>query len=311
MSEMTDNITDGAAPAAGWKAEINTSRSSALTIEQAIEAAFEENPPSITTFEEDEATGRWIVEIYFTGEPDRDHLESVLKDAVGDPVDLHLAPLVDRDWVAESQALLPPIRAARFCVHGSHARDAIPAGVVALEVDASQAFGTGGHETTHGCLLAVDRLARGFKAQNVLDLGCGTGILALAAARVWRCPVMGSDIDPVAISVARRTARANGIGLSPPAAPAHAVAYETAAGLTAARIRRRAPFDLIIANILMKPLCTLAPDIVGALEHGGKLILSGLLNSQAPAVFAAYRNRGLTLQERIVRGQWTTLVLKR
>lgn len=306
-----NGMTDASSPSAGWQAEIHTGRDHATLIEQAIETAFEEDPPSIASFEEDEASGRWKVQIYFAHEPDRDQLERVLKAAVGEPLELRLAPLADRDWVALSQALLPPIRAGRFFVHGSHARDAIPAGVVALEIDAGQAFGTGGHETTHGCLVAIDRLARGFQARNVLDLGCGTGILALAAARVWRCPVMGSDIDPVAVDVARRTARANGMALAPPAAPAQAVAYETAAGLAAPRIRRRAPFDLIIANILMKPLCTLAPDIEGALGHGGKLILSGLLNSQAPAVFAAYRNRGLTLQERLVRGQWTTLVLKR
>jgi len=306
---------------AGWKARITTMVDRVPTIENAIEevfgeAIFEEDA-TIVSFEEDEDRGIWIVEVYWNSEQDpaslRQGLDTLARTSDINADDIALQPLdqewQDRDWVAESQKILQPIHAGRFFVHGSHARDAVPAGVIPIEIDAGQAFGTGSHETTNTCLLAIDRLARTFRPKNVLDVGTGSGILALAAWRTWPGPVVATDIDPVAVRVARLNASINAVPTSPPAAPDRAVQYGVAAGLNTPLIRDNAPFDLIIANILMKPLCMLAPDIVAALSPRGKVILSGLLSSQAPAVFAAYRNRGLKLQERFVLGNWTTLVL--
>mgnify|MGYP005850623211 CR=1 FL=1 len=317
-------MTGSASPTVGWKARISTTIDRVPALEDAIETAFGEtafgeNGVTIVSFEEDEDRGTWTIEVYWDGEQDpaqlKDQLLGMARTTGLAASDFQFHPLdrdwQERDWVSESQKILQPIRAGRYFVHGSHARDAIPAGVHSIEIDAGQAFGTGSHETTRACLLAIDRLARSFHPKNMLDVGTGSGILALAAWRAWPGPVMATDIDPIAVRVARLNAIINKTPVSPLAPQDRAVRFDVAAGLNTPLIRDAAPFDLIIANILMKPLCVLAPDIVASLGTQGKVILSGLLSTQAPAVFAAYRNRGLKLQERIVLGNWTTLVLTR
>jgi len=206
------------------------------------------------------------------------------------------------DWIARTRESFPALRIARFFVHGSHiARP--PPGTVPLRVDAATAFGTGEHATTRGCLLALEGLARRGQRRRVLDLGTGTGILAIAAARLWRRPVLAADIDPEAVRVARENALVNGVaGLVRPV---------RATGYASAPIRRAAPRDLVLANILAGPLVRLAPGLARRLVPGGRAVLSGLLSGQERFVLAAHRAQGLRLERRITADGWTTLILAR
>jgi ribosomal protein L11 methyltransferase len=213
------------------------------------------------------------------------------------------APLPDQDWIKLSQEGLAPVRAGRFFVHGAHDAGQVPPGVIALRIEAGLAFGTGHHETTALCLTALSDLAKRRRFARVLDLGCGTGLLAIGAAKLWRKRVIASDIDGVAVDVARQNARANG-----EAPLVHAV---TADGLTHAAIRARAPYDLIVANILASPLTQLAPSIARALAKGGMLVLSGLLRNQENLVVSFYTPQGLILRARRRDGPWSALVLEK
>lgn len=267
-------------------------------------------PPVLMAREPDPAApDRWIIEAYFDTEPDTVLVAAVKALA---PCAADATPLVERlapqDWVTLSQAGLEPVAAGRFFVcTPAHAHE-IPAGTVSFVIEAGRAFGTGQHETTTGCLMMLDRLKRqGARFDNVVDVGTGTGLLAFAAQRLWpRAAVMASDIDPVAIDVAAENAAANGFATG---RQRGAIELVTAAGLAHPRLRRRAPYDLIIANILAGPLIDLAPVLSSALAPGGSLLLAGLLDSQADAVAGAYRMRGLRLSNRINRNEWPTLHL--
>jgi ribosomal protein L11 methyltransferase len=212
--------------------------------------------------------------------------------------------------VTLSQQGLEPIQAGRFFVHTPAHRGAAPEGAVALEIDAGRAFGTGQHETTTGCLIALDRLKReGFIARNLVDVGTGTGLLAFAGLRLWPgARATASDIDPVAVEVTRENAAINAVRLGRVPGALDTV---TAPGLDHPRLKARAPYDLIIANILAGPLVGLAPSLAKALAPGGRIILAGLLTSQAARVEAAYRREGLRSRFTITRGDWPTLVLRR
>jgi ribosomal protein L11 methyltransferase len=215
------------------------------------------------------------------------------------------APLVTldrlppRDWLRENQAAFPPLRAGRFFVHGSHYRGAVPRDAIPILIDAATAFGTGEHATTRGCLLALEMMAR--RPRQILDMGCGTGILAIAAARSWRVPVLACDIDPEAVRVTRINARRNHM--------TRFVRAENATGYRHREIARRGPFDLVFANILARPLIAMAPDLARVLAPGGVAILSGLLARQETAVLAAHRVQGLYLRGRIALEGWHTLVV--
>ncbi len=214
-----------------------------------------------------------------------------------------ITALENRDWVAQSLADLPPIVAGRFFIAGAHGLERAPCASIRLHVEAGQAFGTGHHETTFGCLLALDMLARRRRFSHVLDLGCGTGVLAMAAAKLWRRSVYASDIDPLATRIARENAIGNGL-----AAFMHPV---TASGFSHPAITAAAPFDLIFANILARPLMRLSHDVARHVSPGGYVILSGLLRTQEAAVRSAYRTQGLFLERRFLRNEWSTLLLRK
>src|SRR5690242_410182 len=221
----------------------------------------------------------------------------------GEPPALVIERVAERDWLAENQASFPPLSAGRYFIHGSHRREPVPAGRIGLVIDAATAFGTGEHATTQGCLLALDRLARQGRMLRVLDMGTGTGILAIAAAKTWRRQVRARDIDAEAVRVTSRNAAVNGV--------AALVDVRRSDGYRDRFLRRAGRFGLVLANILARPLMLMAADLARALAPGGTAVLSGLLARQEPAVLAAHCAQGLTLRRRIAIAGWHTLVLRR
>lgn len=263
----------------------------------AVEVVFGAGALAFSDFEVPKSPHRRL-EALFDHRPDRTALAAALG---GLPVTV--TPVDDRDWVTESQRLNQPIRAGRFYLRASH-HPPHPAGCfLDIRIDAGRAFGTGRHETTRGCLLALDRLARRRRYRRPLDLGCGSGLLALAMARLWRRPVTAADIDPVAVETTRDNARANGL--------APLVRAVRADGLDHPALAAAGQFDLIAANILARPLVRLARPLARALAPGGELVLSGLLDSQETMVRQAYRAQGLVLKRRLVLAGWLTLTLGR
>jgi ribosomal protein L11 methyltransferase len=249
--------------------------------------------------------GPWLVEAYFEEESE-DDLAARLCDwlsANGLDAPLAVERLPDTDWVTAGLASLAPIEAGRFVVHGSHDRDRVPAGRTAIEIDAGLAFGTGHHATTAGCLIVLDRLMHAQQFRNPLDLGAGSGVLAIALAKTLHRPVLATDIDAASVRVARDNARLNGVG--------NWVRCVEARGVAHAEIRRRAPYDLIVANILAEPLCRLAPAIAPLVAKGGTLVLSGLLPRQRERVVSAYHQQGIALTRALVFNGWAVLTLKR
>jgi ribosomal protein L11 methyltransferase len=247
--------------------------------------------------------GKWRVTIYFGGEVAERTVRQLASAAAGAEAgrELRFERIAAKDWVAESLAGLRPIAVGRFVVHGAHDRGRTPPNRIGLEIEAALAFGTGHHGTTRGCLLALDRLCRSAKARRILDLGTGTGVLAIAAAHGLHRPVLATDIDAKAARIARDNARLNRTG--------SLIRVCRANGLAAPAIRADAPFDLIFANILLEPLQRLASPLGKLLAPRGRLVLSGVLKAQANAARAAYRT--LTLEQRIEVDGWTTLILKR
>ena len=209
--------------------------------------------------------------------------------------------LGERDWLMENRLQFPPRRVGRFFIYGSHIEGAAPSGTIGIEIDAATAFGTGEHQSTAGCLLALDRFAKGGRCRRVRDVGTGTGILAIAAAKLWRRRVRASDIDPHAIAVARHNAARNGVKAL--VRLAAAPGYRGRAG--------GGGFDLVFANILARPLALLARDLARALSPGGRAVLAGILARQESLVLEAHRRCGLVLERRIVIDGWATLILKK
>jgi ribosomal protein L11 methyltransferase len=269
-----------------------------------LEIAFEEDgfPLAIFAVEEDER----LREVSLYAEGDGDALEARIRDALGTAGrDMEIAreALDDIDWVAKSLEGLKPVRAGRFLVYGAHDRDRRRIGDIGIEIEAGMAFGTGHHGTTAGCLTMIDRVVRRERPRNALDLGTGSAVLAIALARLARIPVLATDIDPVAIKVARANARLNGVdGL---------VKAETAPGFHHPAFARVGPFDLIVANILARPLMKLAPKMAHHVAPNGSLILSGILDEQRNAVLAAYVGQSFRHVRTLHREGWVTLWLKR
>ena len=221
--------------------------------------------------------------------------------AGGTLVEIGEGQLPDRDWLAENQLAFPPLRVGRFFIYGSHHRGRVPAGAIGIMLDAATAFGTGEHPSTRGCLMALDRLARRHRFRRPLDVGTGTGILAVAAAKLLHRRVLASDIDRGAVRVARHNVARNGV--------AGLVRVSGADGYRHRAIRKL-PYDLILSNILARPLALLARDLVRTLMPGGRAVLSGLLRRQEPIVLAPHRGCGIVLERRLVIDGWSTLVLR-
>lgn len=271
------------------------------------------DPPTLMVDEPDpHKPDDWLLFAYFNERPEAALIDRV-RALAPSARSYTLAPLADADWVTMSQRDLEPVRAGRFLAHDAAHADAVRPGDIAIRLEAGLAFGTGQHMTTHGCLKALARLAQGHGFRNIVDLGTGTGILAIAAARRWpRARVIASDIDPVAVAVARGNVRENRVRLGQ--TPGR-LALVTAAGMRHRALRARAPYDLMIANILAGPLIAMAPAIAPRLAPGGFLVLAGLLDTQADAVARAYRQHGLVPASQGPRqhpsAEWPTLVLTR
>ena len=259
-------------------------------------------PTGIGVFEVEDGSGLWEVGGYFTESPDTAGL-SLLATAMG-AQPFVVSELPETDWVAHVRRELAPVEAGRFFVYGSHDADQVPDDCEPLLIEAAMAFGTGHHGTTLGCLRALDRLASGgFVGENVVDVGCGTAVLAMAAARIWPGTVLASDIDQVAVDVAEVNVRANGLD--------GRVSCVEAAGFDAPALEAKAPFDLVFANILKGPLVALAPDMAARLSNGGYAILSGILNEQADEIIGVYAQNGINLVHREEIVEWTTLMLQK
>jgi ribosomal protein L11 methyltransferase len=270
---------------------------------EAAAAAVDADPRleavTYSILEEDEDQDVWRIDAFPTSDEEAD----VFLDRLGSAGGLAVTreKLADADWLAMALSGLPPVRAGRFFIFGVHDRGLAPDNAVNLRIEAGAAFGTGHHGTTVGCLLAFDRLLKRRRFERVLDVGCGTGVLAIAAARTHSRVALGTDIDPISVRIANENAALN-----------HARArFVHAGGLSHPLIRKGGPYDLVFANILAGPLIALSSDIKGALAPGGVAILSGLLRTQARAVSAAYLARGFRIYERRHRDAWTTLVLTR
>jgi ribosomal protein L11 methyltransferase len=289
----------------------------ALQIAAALLELIEPAAEAVSTFEDRAACSEpggapagsgsatcWRVEAYFGDAPDAAAIAITVGSLTGcAPPSFVLESVPDENWVEVSHAALPPVTAGRFTVHGSHDKGRVARGPWTIEIDAGEAFGTAHHATTMGCLEAIDRLARGRRFTDVLDLGCGTGVLAIAAQRLMaRARVTASDIDPVACEVARANVRHNG---------ALGIAVLTADGVPRPRQGAPALYDLVIANILARPLVALAPRLARTTTPGGVLVLSGLLTLQAQEVLGAYMPRGFRLNRHDRISGWSTLTLIR
>ena len=264
---------------------------------------LDDAPLGVGVFEIEDGSGLWEVGAYFEEAPD-DIVLMILAEAWG-AKPFAISELPEIDWVAKVRRELSPVEAGRFFVYGSHDADKVPAGRVALQIEATVAFGTGHHGTTLGCLRAFDRLFEaGLRPVNVADIGCGTAVLAMAAAAVLpEARVIASDIDRVAVDVAEANVAINGLD--------GRVECLEAAGFEHEVLRDAAPFDLVFANILKGPLIELAPSMAAHVGAGGIAILSGLLVVQAESIIAAYVEAGFTLLSREDIGEWCTLVLRR
>ncbi len=270
---------------------------------EAAAAAIDADPlleaTTYSILEEDEDRGLWRIDAFPTSDAET---EGLLARLSGFPALRTITQkLADADWLAMALSGLPPVRAGRFFIFGMHDRGRTPVNAVNLRIEAGAAFGTGHHGTTVGCLLAYDRLLKARRFARVLDVGAGTGVLAIAAARTGTRRAVGTDIDAVSVRIARENARVNRAGAR----------FVHASGLRHRDVRAAAPYDLVFANILARPLVFLAQDIRGALAPGGTAVLSGLLRVQQRQVLAAYLARGFRLERRLHRDAWATLVLRR
>jgi ribosomal protein L11 methyltransferase len=269
--------------------------------------ALEDEMLSVAAFEDGAAGEFWRVELLHGAEPEREALAvrlAPLAELAGLPrIDLSVVPLAATDWLARTAESFPARPVGCFWVHGSHIEGRAPAGTLPIRLDAGLAFGSGEHASTQGCLLALERLARRRKFRRVLDLGCGSGILAIAATRLWRARVIAADNDPVAVGVAQANAGRNGVG--------DRIRAVVSDGYRSPLVRAGGPYELIVANILADPLCGLARATARQLGARGAVVLSGLLEWQAPHVLEAHRRHHLWLAARIDVDIWTTLVLRR
>jgi ribosomal protein L11 methyltransferase len=268
-----------------------------------LNESLDDDQAAVTAFER--ADGRWDISLHFAGAPDQASIRELVSLAAGDEVaqTITFDAVEAKDWVAASLEDLVPVAAGRFIVHGAHDRARISPNKLGIEIEAALAFGTGHHGTTRGCLLLLDLVLRSHEPRRVLDLGTGTGVLAIAAAKALRGHVLASDIDPVSVRVARDNARLNGVG--------NLLEAVCAAGFSAPQFAARKPFDLVLANILANPLKQMATPMAAHLAPSAFVILSGLLPHQAQGVIASYRARGLILRRHLKIDGWSSLLMQR
>jgi ribosomal protein L11 methyltransferase len=265
----------------------------------ALDAEPQTEALTYSILEEDEDHDVWRIDAFPTSGDERAAFERTL---AGFPaLRVAVEVLADADWLAMALSGLPPVRAGRFFVYGAHDRGLAPASTVNLRIEAGAAFGTGHHGTTVGCLAAFDQLLKRRRFERVLDVGCGTGVLAIAAARTGSRIALGTDIDAASVRIANENAALNGARAR----------FVHASGLNDAKVRQAGPYDLVFANILAPPLVALSGDIGRALKPGGIAILSGLLRTQERRVLASYLSKGFRLVRRVHRDAWATLVLER
>lgn len=290
-------------PAACWRLSFSVPMEFMLAFEETLS----ETALSAASFEERDDPSRWQVVLVYESEAELEGIEermAALAEACGIVTpEARIEAVPQQDWLAAVARDFPPMRIGRFFVHGKHVTQ-MPAGAVALRVEAGTAFGSGEHATTSGCLHAIDRLAKRRNFGRILDMGCGSAILAMAAARCWpKAQVLAIDIDPVSVKVARENIAINHLS-------ARVKAYAKN-GYASVEVVRGAPYDLILANILARPLVRFSQELAGNLQAGGVAVLSGLLSTQAAYVLAAHQRQGLRLAERIERQGWSTLVLEK
>jgi ribosomal protein L11 methyltransferase len=263
--------------------------------------SFFEGQAAIAAFEG--PGGRWDITVHFAEPPDHGAICELVALAAGEEVGKAISfdTVEARDWVKATLAELVPVRAGRFVVHGHHDRSNVPPNKLGIEIEAALAFGTGHHGTTRGCLLLLDQVLKAYRPRRVLDLGSGTGVLAIAAAKALHGKVLASDIDPLSVKVAAENAHLNGTG--------DLVAAIRSSGFSAPQFHEHGPFDLVLANILANPLRQMATPMARHLAPGALVILSGLLPPQASAVIASYRARGLILRRHIQIEGWSSLLM--
>ncbi|NQU70299.1 MAG: 50S ribosomal protein L11 methyltransferase, partial [Rhodospirillales bacterium] len=258
-----------------------------------------------------DAGAGWRLEAYWDAEPNRAELTARLGvaaaafdiSALEFNADFSIEMMPAIDWVKRVQENSPPVSAGRFYIYGSHVTTPVPEGQIGIRIDAGAAFGTGTHETTQGCLMAFDRISRQSEIGSALDLGCGSGILAIGMAKLWRIPILAADNDPMAVEVTIENSEFNGV--------ADRIQAILSEGCHDAAIGDQGPFELIAANILAEPLIAMAPEIRRHMAPDGQVVLSGLLDSQSDNVVAAYQRAGLNLADIIALGEWHTLIMQR
>jgi ribosomal protein L11 methyltransferase len=279
------------------------SEQTAKRVVDLLTESFFEGQAAIAAHERSD--GRWDITLHFAQAPDQASIRELVAIAAGGEVarEIKFDTVEARDWVKSSLEDLVPVPAGRFVVHGSHDRDRVAPNKLAIEIEAALAFGTGHHGTTRGCLLLLDHVLKSTRPGRVLDLGTGTGVLGIAAAKALHRAVLASDIDPASVKVAAENALLNEVG--------HHVRVIRATGFAAADFGRCGPFDLVLANILANPLRQLAGPLTRHLAPGGRVILSGLLTYQVPAVIAAYRARGLVPLKHLRIEGWSSLLLRK
>ncbi|WDR03824.1 50S ribosomal protein L11 methyltransferase [Devosia algicola] len=282
--------------------------SAPLTKDQAyalVDAVMERDDLALTaSAHENEETGEWFFEATCDSPPDMESFSELARLTLGGTVDFSVEPIdPEINWVARSLEGLAPVIAGGFYVYGSHETAPVPAGYTAMRIDAAMAFGTGHHETTTGCLEAIERTLKRRKPRNMLDVGTGTGVLAIALAKKLKTPVLATDIDPVSVITTAENAEYNGVG--------RLIIPLEATGLDHQTITQNRPYDMIVANILAGPLVQLAPAMGQVADHGATIILSGILQHQAARVISAYARQGVVLRHKIIKKEWATLILEK